>query len=68
MMGREKARERDDWEILCRKAVSEVEKSCAVVCDSPLPPSHHSFLHHSRAARVMKTTGDESVNAPFFES
>ena len=25
-----------------------------------LPPSHHPFLPHSRAARVMKTTGDES--------
>ena len=46
MMGREKARERDDWEILCRKVVSGVEKLCAVVSDavsdavsSPFPSS-----------------------------
>ena len=25
-----------------------------------LCPSHHPYLPHSRAARVMKTTGDES--------
>ena len=25
-----------------------------------LSPSHHPFLPHSRAARVVKTTGDES--------
>ena len=30
-MGSEKAREKDDWDILCRKVVSRVEKLSAVV-------------------------------------
>ena len=33
MMGREKTREEDDWEILCRKVVLRVEKLCEVVFD-----------------------------------
>ena len=93
MIGREKAREEDNWEILCRKVVCELgfsnDREGKVACDPYMPDeracfpnlafrhypplicppswkqdfpvvsasSHHPFLPHSRAARVMKRTG-----------
>ena len=39
-----------------RKREKEISQSSPL-----LLPSHHPFLPHSRAARVMKATGDESA-------